>query len=103
MVPGRNGNRGTKHTPTPSTKYRLARGREPGAQLTGGRTADALQGIDRLVEIAEVDPERAERAVADIEAAGGTARAHVVDVTDEAAVARLTDDVLGTHGRVDAS
>jgi len=77
------------------------------AVVTGG--GDGIGGaISRLfaqhgaeVEIAEIDPERAERAVADIEAAGGVARAHVVDVTKEDDVAQLASAVLDRHGRVD--
>ena len=74
------------------------------AVVTGG--GDGIGGaISRLfadhgavVEIAEVDPDRAERAVADIEAAGGTARARVVDVRREDDVARLRDAVVAEHG-----
>ena len=77
------------------------------AVVTGG--GDGIGGaISRLfaqhgaeVEIAEIDPERAERAVADIEAAGGVARAHVVDVTKEDDVAQLASAVLDRNGRVD--
>lgn len=73
------------------------------AVVTGG--GDGIGGaISRLfakhgafVEIAEIDPERAERAVADIEAAGGQARAHVVDVRKEEDVARLASAVLADH------
>ena len=54
-----------------------------------------------LVEIAEIEPERAEETRAAIESAGGTARAHVVDVTKDADIGRLADAVLGTHGHVD--
>jgi NAD(P)-dependent dehydrogenase (short-subunit alcohol dehydrogenase family) len=53
------------------------------------------------VEIAEIDPDRAAQAVADIEAAGGVARAHVVDVTKIEDVDRLKDAVLGHHDHVD--
>ena len=77
------------------------------AVVTGG--GDGIGGaISRLfadhgavVEIAEVDSDRAERAVADIEAAGGTARARVVDVRREDDVARLRDAVVAEHGGVD--
>lgn len=77
------------------------------AVVTGG--GDGIGGaITRLfaehgavVEFAEVDPERAERKRAEIEAAGGTVRAHVLDVTKYDDVAKLKDAVLGTHGRVD--
>jgi NAD(P)-dependent dehydrogenase (short-subunit alcohol dehydrogenase family) len=67
----------------------------------GGAIASLFAQHGALVEIAEIDADRAEESRAAIEAAGGTARAHVVDVTDEADVARLKDAVLGTHGRVD--
>jgi NAD(P)-dependent dehydrogenase (short-subunit alcohol dehydrogenase family) len=76
------------------------------AVVTGG--GDGIGGaVSRLfadhgarVEIAEIDPERAERAVADITEAGGTARAHVVDVRREADVARLAESVLAAHPHV---
>jgi NAD(P)-dependent dehydrogenase (short-subunit alcohol dehydrogenase family) len=77
------------------------------AVVTGG--GDGIGGaISRLfaqhgarVEIAEIDAERAERKAAEIRAAGGTVRTHVVDVTRDADVARLAEAVLGAHGRVD--
>jgi len=53
------------------------------------------------VEIAEIDPDRAERARRDVEDAGGVARAHVVDVTEPGDVDRLATDVLAAHGHVD--
>src|SRR5437764_12320608 len=73
------------------------------AVVTGG--GDGIGGaISRLfaehgaqVEIAEIDPERAERKVAEIEAGGGTARAHVVDVRVDDDVARLREAVLAEH------
>jgi NAD(P)-dependent dehydrogenase (short-subunit alcohol dehydrogenase family) len=77
------------------------------AVVTGG--GDGIGGaISRLfaqhgarVEIAEVDPERAERNRNAIESAGGTARAHVVDVTKHADVERLAEVVLTEHGHID--
>ena len=77
------------------------------AVVTGG--GDGIGGaISRLfaehgaqVEIAEIDPERAERKQAEIEAAGGVARAHVVDVRDDDDVAAFADAVTGAHdGRI---
>ena len=53
------------------------------------------------VELAEVDPDRAERTRRAIEATGGSVRAHVVDVTAAADVARLVDEVLSEHDHVD--
>ena len=52
-----------------------------GGDGIGGAIARLFAEHGALVEIAEVDAERAARSVAEIEAAGGTARAHVVDVT----------------------
>jgi NAD(P)-dependent dehydrogenase (short-subunit alcohol dehydrogenase family) len=54
-----------------------------------------------LVEIADINAESASRTQQVVEEAGGTVRAHVVDVTDPAAVGRLAGDVLAAHGRVD--
>jgi len=53
------------------------------------------------VEVAEVDPDRAEQTRRAIEATGGSVRAHVVDVTAAADVARLADLVLSEHDHVD--
>jgi NAD(P)-dependent dehydrogenase (short-subunit alcohol dehydrogenase family) len=72
-----------------------------GGDGIGGAIARLFAQHGALVEIAEIDPERAERNRAAIEAAGGTARAHVVDVTDTAGVGTLAEAVLGHHGRVD--
>jgi NAD(P)-dependent dehydrogenase (short-subunit alcohol dehydrogenase family) len=77
------------------------------AIVTGG--GDGIGGaISRLfaehgahVEIAEIDPERAERKVAEIEAGGGTARALVVDVRIVDDVVRLRDAVLEAHPHPD--
>ncbi len=59
----------------------------------------ALHGA--RVAIAEVDADRADRSQRVIEELGGTARAHVVDVTEDEGVRRLATDVLAEHGHVD--
>ena len=77
------------------------------AVVTGG--GDGIGGaVSRLfaahgarVEIAEVDEARGERTVAEIAAAGGEARLHVVDVRDADDVDRLRAAVLDGCGRVD--
>ncbi len=77
------------------------------AVVTGG--GDGIGGaISRLfaahgahVEIAEIDAALGAAAVADIEAAGGSALAHVVDVTRDDDVERLARTVLGEHRAVD--
>jgi NAD(P)-dependent dehydrogenase (short-subunit alcohol dehydrogenase family) len=67
----------------------------------GGAIARLFAEHGALVEIGEIDPERAEASRASIENAGGAVRAHVVDVTKQDDVRRLADAVLGTHGRID--
>ncbi|MCH2173045.1 SDR family oxidoreductase [Myxococcota bacterium] len=88
---------------------------EDWSRLLDGRVAVVTGGgagiggaISRLfalhgarVEIAEIDPERAEAARSDIEQAGGHARSHEVDVRKAPDVARLREAVLGEHGRID--
>jgi NAD(P)-dependent dehydrogenase (short-subunit alcohol dehydrogenase family) len=77
------------------------------AVVTGG--GDGIGGaISRLfaehgaiLEIAEIDPDRAASKQAEIEAAGGTVRAHVLDMTKQDDVDSLAEAVLGTHGRID--
>lgn len=83
---------------------RLLEGRV--AIVTGGG-AGIGGAISRLfarhgakVEIAEIDPERGRTAVEEIEAAGGLARAHVVDVRVPEDVERLKTEVLDHHGGV---
>jgi NAD(P)-dependent dehydrogenase (short-subunit alcohol dehydrogenase family) len=67
----------------------------------GGAIASLFAQHGALVEIAEIDPERAEESRAAIEAAGGTARAHVLDVTQAEEAERLAQLVLDEHGRCD--
>jgi NAD(P)-dependent dehydrogenase (short-subunit alcohol dehydrogenase family) len=62
-------------------------------------TLFAAQGA--LVEMAEVDGERAARTLGAITDAGGTARSHLVDVTSPADVEGLAVAVLSQHGHVD--
>ena len=74
------------------------------AVVTGG--GDGIGGaISRLfaehgakVEIAEIDPERAERKQAEIDDAGGSACAHVVDVRVDDEVAGFAETVVAEHG-----
>ena len=67
----------------------------------GGAITRLFAEHGALVEVAEVDPDRAATVVEDVEAAGGTARAHVVDVRSDAEVEDLRSAVLGDHGRID--
>jgi NAD(P)-dependent dehydrogenase (short-subunit alcohol dehydrogenase family) len=72
-----------------------------GGDGIGGAISRLFAQHGALVEIAEIDPERAERAHADIEAAGGTARTHIVDVRAFDDIDRLAAGVLDHHGRID--
>ena len=77
------------------------------AVVTGG--GDGIGGaISRLfaahgahVDIAEIDEACGEQTVADVLAAGGSARLHAVDVRDPDDVERLRTGVLDRWGRVD--
>jgi NAD(P)-dependent dehydrogenase (short-subunit alcohol dehydrogenase family) len=72
-----------------------------GGDGIGGAISALFARHGALVEIAEIDADRAAAAEAAITAEGGTARSHVVDVTVAADVDRLAATVLETHGRVD--
>jgi NAD(P)-dependent dehydrogenase (short-subunit alcohol dehydrogenase family) len=72
-----------------------------GGEGIGAAIAHLFAEHGAFVEIAEADGVRAARARASIEAAGGSARAHVLDVTDDDSVAAFAADVLTTHGRID--
>ncbi len=67
----------------------------------GAAVARLFAGHGAHVEIAEIDGDAAASVVAEIEAAGGVARAHVVDVRTPDGVAALASGVLDHHGRVD--
>ena len=67
----------------------------------GGAISRLFAQHGALVEIVEIDPDRAALAVEDIEAVGGVARAHVVDVRSDAEVEDLQGEVLGEYGRID--
>ncbi len=72
-----------------------------GGDGIGGAIARLFGEHGALVEIAEIDVDRAARTVEAIRDGGGTAAAHACDVTEAADVERLASEVLGTHGRVD--
>jgi NAD(P)-dependent dehydrogenase (short-subunit alcohol dehydrogenase family) len=72
-----------------------------GGDGIGGAVSTLFARHGAVVEMAEIDPERAARTCRAIEEAGGRAHAHIVDVTDPTAVGRLATDVLAEHGRVD--
>jgi NAD(P)-dependent dehydrogenase (short-subunit alcohol dehydrogenase family) len=72
-----------------------------GGDGIGAAIATLFAAHGAQVEVAEVDPERAARTVGAIADAGGSARAHLVDVTDATDVDRLATDVLAEHGHID--
>jgi NAD(P)-dependent dehydrogenase (short-subunit alcohol dehydrogenase family) len=67
----------------------------------GGGVSRRLAAEGAAVVIAEIDGGRADSTVEAIVAAGGTARAHVVDVREAEQVDALARQVLEEHGRVD--
>lgn len=72
-----------------------------GAGMGGRGVATALTGKAHLV-IVDRDQEFAQAAVDPVVAAGGSAEATVVNLTDLAAVEAFCADLLDRHGRVDA-
>ncbi|MCU1390466.1 MAG: 3-oxoacyl-ACP reductase [Ilumatobacteraceae bacterium] len=72
-----------------------------GGDGIGGAISRLFAEHGAIVEIAEIDPERAASAQRDIRASGGVAVAEAVDVTDHDAVERFAARVLADHGRVD--
>src|SRR5665213_2023911 len=72
-----------------------------GGEGIGAAIARLFAEHGALVEIAEIDGDRATTVCASIRGAGGSARAHVLDVTDDDSVEAFALDVLATHGHVD--
>jgi NAD(P)-dependent dehydrogenase (short-subunit alcohol dehydrogenase family) len=72
-----------------------------GASGIGGAISRLLAANGASVAIADIDEEAAAATAGEIAASGGRARAHVADVRDASAVARLAEEVLAEHGRVD--
>ncbi|WAH37113.1 SDR family NAD(P)-dependent oxidoreductase [Alicyclobacillus dauci] len=67
----------------------------------GAATAKAFAREGAVVEIAEVDLDSANSVVEEIVAAGGTAYAKFVDVSDSASINAWVTEVLGRHQRID--
>ena len=67
----------------------------------GGAIASLFARHGALVEIAEIDADKASRKIQEIEDAGGKAHAHVIDVTREEGADRLAQAVLTRNGRID--
>ena len=67
----------------------------------GRSTALLLARLGAAVHCADLDGSSAEAVAAEIEAAGGRATAHTVDVSDAASVSALADRVFDADGAVD--
>jgi NAD(P)-dependent dehydrogenase (short-subunit alcohol dehydrogenase family) len=72
-----------------------------GGDGIGGAISKLFAQHGALVEIAEIDFERADRTRRSIEEAGGRVHTQVVDVTDPAAVERTVEAIVDEHGRLD--
>jgi len=72
-----------------------------GGRGLGRAIAMALAGEGASVVVAGRAREPLADVVSEIQAKGGAAAASVADVTDDASVAALFDDVLGRHGHLD--
>jgi NAD(P)-dependent dehydrogenase (short-subunit alcohol dehydrogenase family) len=72
-----------------------------GGDGIGGAISTLFARHGAVVEMAEIDAERAVRTCRAIAEGGGRAHAHIIDVTDPSAVGQLATDVLAEHGRVD--
>jgi NAD(P)-dependent dehydrogenase (short-subunit alcohol dehydrogenase family) len=64
----------------------------------GRASARALATAGAHVVVADINLDGAEETVAEIEAAGGSASAVAVDVSDEASVARMVDTAVARYG-----
>ncbi len=72
-----------------------------GGDGIGGAISRLFAQHGALVEVAEIDRQRAERIAGQISDAGHVCAAHVLDVRDDDAVERFRSHVIQTHGRVD--
>jgi NAD(P)-dependent dehydrogenase (short-subunit alcohol dehydrogenase family) len=72
-----------------------------GAGNIGKATAKLLAAEGAAVTVADLGVDAAAAVVAEIEAAGGTARAQATDVTDPDAVAAMVNDTVAAFGGLD--
>jgi NAD(P)-dependent dehydrogenase (short-subunit alcohol dehydrogenase family) len=72
-----------------------------GGSGIGRATARLLASEGASVTVADIAADPARAVVAEIEAAGGTARAQVLDVADAAAVERMVADTVAAYGGLD--
>ena len=67
----------------------------------GAATARALAGAGALIQVTDTNLDAADRVARDIQAAGGNAEAHQLDVTDEQGVARTIQAIADLRGHLD--
>lgn len=85
----------------------MARYRARVALVTGGASGigraicEAMAAEGATVIVADLQAAQAEQAAAAIRAAGGSASAAALDVTDAVAVERLVEETVERHGRLD--
>ena len=72
-----------------------------GGEGIGGAIVSLFARHGAQVELAEIDAQAAERKAEEVASAGGSATAHVVDVTSEDGVDRLANRVIETRGGID--
>ena len=72
-----------------------------GGSGIGKAAAVAMARQGTQIVVSGRRPAELEAAVAAVNAAGGSAEAHPLDVSDADAVARVADSILSRHGRVD--
>jgi len=72
-----------------------------GAGAIGRATAARCAEVGARVVIADLDADKVERAAADLRAGGTNITGVRVDVSDEASVRAMVDDVVAGHGRID--
>jgi 3-oxoacyl-[acyl-carrier protein] reductase len=68
----------------------------------GLATAKKFAAEGAIVIVCDLDAAQVERAVRELQSAGGMAAGYVVNVTDRASIDTMVSDVKNRHGRIDA-
>ena len=72
-----------------------------GARGIGRAICETFVRQGATAVIADIDEAQAAKTVAEIKAAGGTAEARTLDVTDEAQIEAVMEGIASDHGRID--
>lgn len=67
----------------------------------GLAAAEVLAEAGAMVALTDIDQAGLDRAVANIQAAGGQAEGLILDASDRSSIRNVTDDVIARHGRLD--